>query len=135
MNDEELPIWNAIRRADERFEKAGDTGTKCWMRDYFLPSLEEHGLEVVPKGTLLQNDELRRALKEAVDVPDYVRRTVHHPPAVTIRPDGLAMLERVEIHLKAIESRLTEKRKDAIALLCGCSTDGPCGYHAKKEIR
>ncbi len=46
MNDLETVIWTACREADEAFEKDGAAGTKEWIREYFLPSLERHGLKI-----------------------------------------------------------------------------------------
>lgn len=46
MTDFETEIWKAISQADRAFEKAGASGTKTWMRDYFLPALQENGLEI-----------------------------------------------------------------------------------------
>jgi len=47
MTDLERKIWCAIHDADAGFQKRGDAGTKTWMRDYFLPALTAHGLQIV----------------------------------------------------------------------------------------
>lgn len=49
MNEFETLIWKAVHEADLAFEKDHATGTKTWMRDYLLPSLERHGLELRKK--------------------------------------------------------------------------------------
>lgn len=59
MNDLERMIFRACREADEAFEAAGDAGTKCWIRDYFLPALERHDLEIRHRGEAAE-----RAAKE-----------------------------------------------------------------------
>ncbi len=55
MTDEERVLWNAVKEADLEFEKDGATSTKCWIREYFFPSLERHGLKVVPDQPKFQN--------------------------------------------------------------------------------
>lgn len=46
MTKLELEIFKAVRSADERFQEDGATGSKTWIRDYFLPALEEHDLVI-----------------------------------------------------------------------------------------
>ena len=48
MTDLERKIYGAVRDADDAFEKSGETGTKTWIRDFLLPTLAEHGLEIRP---------------------------------------------------------------------------------------
>lgn len=47
MTDSERAIYVAIKDADDKFESDGATGTKCWIRDYLLPTFERHGLKIV----------------------------------------------------------------------------------------
>jgi hypothetical protein len=47
MTDLERKIYLVIRKADEHFEKDSAAGTKTWIREYFLPYLEEAELEIV----------------------------------------------------------------------------------------
>jgi len=56
-----------------------------------------------------QVEVLKQALKEAVGVPEHMRRALHVPPAITMKPEARALLERAEVHLKAIESEAKRK--------------------------
>jgi len=56
-----------------------------------------------------QVEALKQALQEAVDVPQYMIRSLDMPPAMTIKPEARALLENAEVHLKAIESRTMRK--------------------------
>lgn len=47
MNDLERKIFGATKEADDAYEESGATGTKCWIRDFFLPKLKEHGLVIM----------------------------------------------------------------------------------------
>lgn len=55
------------------------------------------------KNVLLHAAALGRALKEARDVPSYMRARMHMPPAMTLKPEAAALINRMEIHLKAIK--------------------------------
>lgn len=39
----------ALSEADDSFNADGATGSKTWIRDYFLPSLEKHNLIIIGK--------------------------------------------------------------------------------------
>ena len=43
----ERRVMLAIQDADRAFEKAGEGGTKNWLRNYFAPALREHKLRIV----------------------------------------------------------------------------------------
>lgn len=47
MTDKEKRIILAIQEADKSFEKAGDGGTKCWLRDHLLYAFQHHKLLIV----------------------------------------------------------------------------------------
>jgi len=47
MTYDERKIWSVISDADRAFEKAGDAGTKTWMRGFFFPALKKAGLRIV----------------------------------------------------------------------------------------
>ncbi len=47
MTEDERELFLVIRKTDEHFEKDGAASTKTWIREYFLPYLEEAGLKVV----------------------------------------------------------------------------------------
>lgn len=47
MNKTELAIWKVVRDADQKFTKDSASSTKTWVRDYFLPALEEHGIKLI----------------------------------------------------------------------------------------
>jgi hypothetical protein len=44
-------VTAAVREADEAFKKTGG-GSRHWVRECFLPSLEKHGLtvKILPRG-------------------------------------------------------------------------------------
>lgn len=47
MNDLETQIYKACHEADENFHDSGATGTKTWIRDFFLPALKKHDLVIM----------------------------------------------------------------------------------------
>ena len=46
MTDLERQIFTALSEADGQYEEDGATGSKTWIREYFLPALERHDLEI-----------------------------------------------------------------------------------------
>jgi len=46
MTDLERAIYKACKNADQKFGDSGMGGTKTWIRDFFLPSLEKYGLAI-----------------------------------------------------------------------------------------
>lgn len=63
-------------------------------------------------------ERLKRFVKEAADVPNYMRRVMHHPPAMTLKPDSLSALEVAEVYLKAIEARALSDKPDEGTTVC-----------------
>lgn len=47
MNDLETQIYKALHEADVAYGESGETGSKTWIREFFLPKLEEHGLVIM----------------------------------------------------------------------------------------
>lgn len=46
MSDVIRLLTKATRKADQSFEQGGGN-TRCWVIEYFLPALEEEGLQIV----------------------------------------------------------------------------------------
>lgn len=66
------PLMLAVREADEKFEAAGEAGTKTWLDDYFLPSLSAQGLAIVTQadaelGAAVRRSGLIESLYETYD--------------------------------------------------------------------
>ena len=47
MTDDERKIWVVVSEADRAFEKAGESGTKNWLRGFFFPALKKAGLRIL----------------------------------------------------------------------------------------
>jgi hypothetical protein len=50
MTDLENKVYIAVKVADKNFQDAAQTGTKNWLRNYFLPALTECGLSLQDEG-------------------------------------------------------------------------------------
>ena len=46
MTDLERQIFKALSEADDQYEADGASSSKTWIREYFLPALERHDLEI-----------------------------------------------------------------------------------------
>lgn len=117
MTPAENVLWCAVREADSRFEADGSGGTKEWIRNYFLPSLREHGLVVCalcgrgldlcecetggapPEEFIARlNSELEklgtlcRVVKERDELKRRVRDLESAPPHLTYTPEQLHSL-------------------------------------------
>lgn len=46
MTDLERKVYIAVKAADKNFSDASQTGTKNWIRNYFIPALTECGLTI-----------------------------------------------------------------------------------------
>jgi hypothetical protein len=68
----------------------------------------EHHVGMVLLALVTEIEDLKRAIKEAADVPQYIIRNKHMPPAKTIKPEARAVLEVAEVHLKSIIERMKE---------------------------
>ena len=66
----------------------------------------EHHVGMVLLGLMTEIEDLKRALKEAVDVPRHIIKNNHKPPAKTIKPEARAVLEVAEVQLKSIIERM-----------------------------
>ena len=55
---------------------------------------------------LRQLGDTQNALNDAVGIPAFMRKSMHLPPAMTIKPEAAEVLSRVEVHLQAIQAVL-----------------------------
>ncbi len=61
-----------------QFSVAGAGGTKTWIREYFVPSLEKHGLEIVPKAERARLAPVIEAAKLMTMIYDSGEDEPHH---------------------------------------------------------
>lgn len=82
--------------------------------------LMDNNIELAKIGSNLDKkvERMKRFIKEAADVPSYMRRTMHHPPAMTMKPDSLSALEIAEVYLKAIEARSISDNPEEGTTVC-----------------
>jgi hypothetical protein len=73
MNDLEQEIWKACRAADDAYEKEGAAGTKEWIREFFLPSLERHGLKITSATAGTNVDLIKEFVDAASDCFRFMR--------------------------------------------------------------
>ena len=66
----------------------------------------EHHVGMVLLALVTEIEDLKRALKEAVNVPQNIISNNHRPPAMTIKPEARAVLEVAEVQLKSIIERM-----------------------------
>ena len=90
-------VTSVCRKVDPLFEKEGG-GTRHWVRDWFLPGLDEAGLMIVekPARAVPDGDAVERyekalaAICDTWDNPDHPRQDVRYQRCVSIARAALS---------------------------------------------